>query len=135
MDSSPAIALTFVKSVTVTGVVLLVVLPFPSWPSKFHSPSPDGAVGQQGEAVASAPGHRFDIRQAGDRDRRRAVDRGSIPQLAVDVVPPRPDGAVGEQARLWYPPLAIAFTFVRPVTVTGVVLSAVLPFPNWPKAL
>jgi hypothetical protein len=58
-----------------------------------------------------------------------------VPDPVPVVLTVRVKVGVGASARLWEPPLAMASAPERLLTWTGVLLSVVVPLPNWPEAL
>src|ERR1700687_5649096 len=123
---------------TMTGTLLLVVLPFPSWPRPFQPQLitwPPDVSARLWLAVLPAPTAVMVITEG-------TLTATGVLLLVVVPLPSCPywfepqasAPPVEVNAKLWLPPAAMAVTVVpgARLTVTGMLLPMVLPSPSWP---
>src|SRR6202011_3354456 len=121
---------------TCTGVCLSVVVPSPSWPTRFEPQAQ--AVPSDFNAKLKLPAPATAVIPLRPLT-RSGVELGSQ-QVPVPSWPPRlpPHAETVPSdftARLWLKPPAMAVTPLRPLTRTGVAPPVVVPLPSWPKLL
>src|SRR5450756_2441066 len=124
---------------TWTGMLLLVVVPLPSWPELFKPQARTWPVEVSARLWSPPPAMAVTVVPEG-----RLTATGVL--LLVGVPLPSWPGALEPQARtwpvevsarLWLEPPAMPVTVVPEgrLTATGMLLLVVVPLPNWPEAL
>ncbi len=97
------------------------------------------AVGGKGEGVVATSGDGHDVGETAGAagsfhfDRRGGVGRRSVAQLAVSVIAPGIDVAVGGQGEGVVAPAADCGTWESPLTDTGCRRIDFEPLPSWPS--
>src|SRR5450759_3934955 len=124
-------------ALTTTGVLLLVMVPLPSSPSKLKPQARTWPVEVSARLWEKPPATAVTVVPEG-----RLTATGML-LLVVVPLPSSPEKLspqartwpVEVSARLWYSPPAMAVTAVPFLTAIGVLLLVVVPLPNWPVLL
>src|SRR5450759_144027 len=132
----PAIAVTVVPEgrLTATGMLLMVVVPLPSWPWRVRPQASTWPV-EVSARLWSPPAMAVTVVPEG-----RLTATGvlllvvlPLPSWPLLLLPQASTWPVEVSARLWRLPPAMAVVPEGRLTATGVLLSVVVPLPSWPK--